>query len=282
MNDSVCFLKHAAALIAALALPLAAQASTLENFSDLSLEQNGRWNGSDGAGYFESDGTVFYNAYNSTYGSWSGFSYSNRTDTSLSGLSAQYTSVTGGGVEAGSVNNPGGIYAVGCQSSYDEQQTGLPSVMLELTAQQDQSLEGVYVTNSLYAYTSMENGDTYAKKFGGETGDDADWFKLTIHGLDENMESTGDVEVYLADFRFDDNTQDYILDDWLFADLSSLGDDTRFLSFSLDSSDVGEWGMNTPAYFVLGGSQYSAIPEPATLAWVIPAMALILLRRKHA
>jgi hypothetical protein len=38
--------------------------------------------------------------------------------------------------------------------------------------------QGVYVTNTTYAYNSMRDGDMFAKKFGGPTGNDPDWYKL--------------------------------------------------------------------------------------------------------
>ena len=53
---------------------------------------------------------------------------------------------------------------------------------------------------------------------------------------------------YLADYRFEDNSQDYIVSDWEYLDLRSLGD-VDSLSFVLSSSDVGAAGINTPTYF---------------------------------
>jgi hypothetical protein len=58
------------------------------------------------------------------------------------------------------------------------------------------------------------------------------------------------VEFYLADYRFADNRDDYILDTWQYVDLTSLGM-IKSLEFTLSSSDIGEWGMNTPAYFAI-------------------------------
>ena len=58
------------------------------------------------------------------------------------------------------------------------------------------------------------------------------------------------IDFYLADFRFDDNTLDYIVDQWTTVDLSGLTNAVE-LQFSLSSSDVGDFGMNTPAYFAV-------------------------------
>ena len=43
-------------------------------------------------------------------------------------------------------------------------------------------------------------------------------------------------------------------------DLSELGE-VAGLQFCMSSSDVGQWGMNTPGYFVMD----TMIPEPASL-----------------
>jgi hypothetical protein len=109
----------------------------------------------------------------------------------------------------------------------------------------------------------MRNGDSFAKKFGGENGDDPDWFKLTITGQDVAGAVTGEVDFYLADFRFANNTQDYIVHDWTFVDLTSLGDHVKCLEFGLFSSDSGQYGMNTPSYFAM--DHLTLVPEPSML-----------------
>ena len=110
-------------------------------------------------------------------------------------------------------------------------------------------VEGIYVTNSTYAALSMKHGDTFAKKFGGDDGNDEDWFKLSVWGKIDGSE-TDTVEFYLADYRFADNEKDYIIETWQWLDLSTLGNVDSLL-FSLSSSDDGMWGMNTPAYFCM-------------------------------
>lgn len=108
-----------------------------------------------------------------------------------------------------------------------------------------QTVSGMYVTNNTYATTSMENGDSYAKKFAQD-----DWFKLTINGYQKdasnNEVKTGSVDFYLADFRTEGNH--YIVKDWTWCDLTTLGE-VDAIGFELSSSDTGTWGMNTPAYF---------------------------------
>jgi hypothetical protein len=110
-------------------------------------------------------------------------------------------------------------------------------------------VEGFYVTNSTWAALSMENGDEYAKKFGGETGDDQDWFRLSVWGY-LNGAVTDTVHFYLADYRFENNEEDYIVKTWEWVDLSMLGKVDSLL-FDLASADVGDFGINTPAYFCI-------------------------------
>lgn len=96
---------------------------------------------------------------------------------------------------------------------------------------------GCYLTNNAYAANSMKNGDAYAKKFGAD-----DWFKLTISGY-KGETATGTVDFYLA-------KDGKIVETWEYCDLSSLGEVDK-LTFALSSTDNGDYGMNTPAYFCI-------------------------------
>lgn len=205
---------------------------TEADFEDLSLETESYYNGSDDAGSFSSGGFTFSNVYNAEWQSWSGFAASTMTDTETEGYTNQHSAITGTG--ALETNSYGVAYIYGD-----------PEITFEKTI-----VSGFYITNSTYAYYSMLNGDNVAKKFGGEDGTDEDWFKLTVYGVSETGDITGTVEYYLADFRAENSDEDYILKDWEWLDLSSLGEITK-LQFSLSSSDVGDWGMNTPAYFCI-------------------------------
>ena len=65
--------------------------------------------------------------------------------------------------------------------------------------------ESLMVTNTTYAALSMRDGDSFAKKFGGPSGNDPDYFRLTITGKDSGGSTIGSVEFYLADYRFADS-----------------------------------------------------------------------------
>ena len=96
----------------------------------------------------------------------------------------------------------------------------------------------------------MRDGDMFAKQFGGPTGEDPDFFLLQIFKYKNGVLGPEHLEVYLADYRSNNPEDDYILDEWMEVDLSHLGPADSLL-FSLSSSDVGSYGMNTPAYFCL-------------------------------
>jgi hypothetical protein len=95
---------------------------------------------------------------------------------------------------------------------------------------------GVALTNTTYATLSMRDGDGFAKKFGGASGTDPDYFLLTITGRDASNAITGSVEFALADYRFADDALDYIVTAVDVRRSLGLGR-VAALEFSLDSSD---------------------------------------------
>ncbi len=183
-----------------------------------------------------------------------GWSYSNHTDTTTPGFGNQFSAFAGSG-QGGSAN-----YAVGFLGP------------VEATLSTPAVLAGAYFTNTTYAALSMRDGDSFAKKFGGVSGNDADFFKLTITGFN-GAAATGSVEFLLADYRFANNAQDYIVRDWTFVDLSGLGSVTR-LGFDLSSSDNGSFGINTPGYFALDNLTTAPVPEPNQAALLLAGLAL--------
>ncbi|QDT08965.1 DUF4465 domain-containing protein [Planctomycetes bacterium K23_9] len=248
------------------ALTLSLDASTLSEldaprtvaFEDIgaAIADASFYNGADLAGGFSSNGHSFNNSYNSDFGSWGGWSVSKTTDQTTVGFANQYSAVAGGGASQSE------SYAVASAFSGGT----APSITRDQTESGD-TFVSMMVTNTTYAALSMRDGDSFAKQFGGETGDDPDFFLLSIEGVDTDGQSIGTVDFYLADYRFDDNSQDYIVDTWTSVDLSSLADAVE-LQFSLSSSDVGDFGMNTPAYFAVDQIVVSDTPSDVITATV--------------
>ncbi|OHB62046.1 MAG: hypothetical protein A2167_03595 [Planctomycetes bacterium RBG_13_46_10] len=231
-------------LIIVLSMLSAANADTI-TFEDLTLPAESFWNGSDNSGGFRSGNAFFNNNYDSNWESWDGFSYSNITNTTEGDINAQYNAITGSG-QGGSSN-----YAVGYIGWM-----GPPTITLD----EPKTIFGMYVTNNNYAYYSMLNGNPFAKKFGGKNDNDPDFLLLTITGKDSDGNLTGTVEFYLANFRFEDNSRDYIVNTWWFVDLTPLGV-VKSLEFSLTSSDSAGGWINTPTYFAIDTIIMEPVPD---------------------
>lgn len=205
-------------------------------FDDVALGASGYWQGESGENEMYSGGWMFYNYYMPEYYFWGGFTASNHTDLSLSGLEAQYTAATGAAYDGST--QYGVAYAMGVQCD------------VHASDGQAHTVTGFYVTNNLWAYQNMLYGDATATAFGGPTGNDPDWFKLTATGKNAAGQTVGTAEFYLADYRFANNDEDYVLNTWEWFDLSSLGA-VHTISFSLSSSKNDSGGMITPAYFCI-------------------------------
>ncbi|WDQ14784.1 DUF4465 domain-containing protein [Rhodopirellula sp. P2] len=254
------------------------QADVVVDFEDQPLDASGVFNGpvnnasvvpgpyggNDHIGVFSADGVEFSNRHNDLYGSWSGFAVSNHTDTISPGYPNEFSAYPGEGSDGSSNYAVAFGYANSTPTNINTL-TALPSIYLP-EGEQAISLD---VSNTTYAALSMRDGDSFAKPFGGVSGTDPDFLKLSIFGIDANdqiLDAT--IDVFLADFRFTDSLEDYILDEWQTIDLASLSNATS-LHFNLSSSDVGPYGMNTPGYFALDNfATVTAVPEPGSLAWI--------------
>lgn len=226
------FYKSALAIgfAAFLSTNLSAQISTFEDITlqganDHKIPSTGNFDSK-----FSSGSCEFKSNYDISFGGYwtSGWAYSKTNDTLVGDYSNLYASYANKGV--GNSNN----YAVSQNETF-------------INLKQN-SIKGMYISNTTYAALSMKNGDAFAKKFGGTSGNDSDWFKVTINAYQNGNMKTEKVDFYLADFRFQNNAQDYIIKDWTYVNLQSLGS-LDSLKFTLASSDTSQFGMNTPAFF---------------------------------
>ena len=226
-------------------------------FENLYLEKDGFWRGPDTKGVsatgtyydkqligsFLSGSYSFENNYSLDYGSWQGFAYSNRTQTSFSTITPdQFNSVVGNGYD-GSEN-----YAV----AYS---TGVIKVLNKPL--EGDIINGCYITNNAYAMNTITTGDSYAHKFGKD-----DYLKIVFTG--HHADGTEDkVEYYLADYRAAKEADRYYLDTWQWADLRPLGKVTS-VSYTIEGSDSGQFGLNTPAYFCMDNFNGDRVVTNAT------------------
>ena len=236
-------------LLLSLALVMAAFAMAQEpaTFEDVSLGSGGIWQPPIGENEMSSGGWLFTN--NTQNGYWGGFTASNRTDLSQTGLNAQYTAASGCGYDGSTQYAV--AYTMGVQTDVYAADGQLHTVT------------GCYVTNNLWTYQDILQGGYGEQPYGGPTGNDPDWFKVTATGKNASGQTVGTLDFYLADYRFANNEEDYVLNTWEWFDLSPLGD-VATISFSLSSSRGSGYNMITPAYFCMdnfnGGGAAPDIP----------------------
>lgn len=223
-----------------------AHAKTIVDFETLgaTLANDSAYVGQDGAGGFAEKGVQFNNSYGTFPGGdfWSGNAYSNRTSFNPNNPYANRNdtvSVPGTGVDGSSTW--GVIF----------------SDSAIITAPNGAFFDSLYVTNTRTAQQLIVNGSQFSDPFGGDSGNDEDLFTIQFHDLSGNA---GFVEVVLADYRFSDNTQDYVLDEWQLVDLSSLNQSSQ-IGVRFTSTDTGQFGINTPTYAAIDNIAYS-VPEP--------------------
>lgn len=210
-------------------------------FESLNVGANGYWNGSVDSIGFRTGGIRFPNSYSVTY--WSGFAYSNRHDIRTSDYSNQYSA-----------------YSMKDTTGSNTFIVAYPFTDVNaITFDNEVSGVRMKVTNTTLTALSMKEG-TLSKKFGGADSTEKDWYKLSIIAFDADNLPIDTSAVYLADYRYTNNKQDYIVDEWLTLDLSKFGI-VKKLVFELSSSDNNEYGMLTPGYFCIDDIEYTPVLE---------------------
>ena len=133
----------------------------------------------------------------------------NRTDTSTTGFAGQYTAIA----DPAGGHDDSSQYGVGFLGFSEGPRIEFAGPVV--------SLESIQLTNN----GSAPFDDAWRrlrKKVWRRGGDDEDWLLLTIIGkLGGALTAT--VDFYLADYRFDDNSMDYIVSDWTELNLADLG-----------------------------------------------------------
>lgn len=212
-----------------------------------------------GAGSFISNGVTFTNNWNSAWNCcWSNFTYSNQTDTTTAGYLNDRSAITGTDVSGN------GNYAVAYNNSSTDANIQFGSAT---------QVNSAYFTNTTYAYLAVADGND---GFGGVKGpfEMGDFFTLSIRGLAQNGSVLNTVDFDLADGA-------NVVNSWELVDLSTLGT-VYGLSFGLSSSDNGDWGMNTPAYFAMDNLNIQTVPVPASALLLTSALSLFGLFRRKA
>lgn len=214
---------------------------------------NGSWTGTydDDAESIVSQVFSFVHSSMADWNTWWGFTASNHADNArpANTLTQQWSNMAKGGIvldENGEVKlDKFGAPVVSAEVPYLVGFYGFMMaarpVDMGFTDGKSYEAVSVYVNLNSYPYYSMEYGDSFARAF-----TNGDQFTLTIHGIaPDETEKTVDVD--LASYTNGDLT---INRGWKYVDLTSLGT-VNELYFTMSSTDSGDYGMNTPAYFCL-------------------------------
>jgi hypothetical protein len=228
------------------------QAQTLIDFENFIFPEGKDYdNGQDSPnvvnGFFEFPPLKFPNSFNQDIGFWSGgWAISSVKDSVTPGFMNMYAARPGGAAS-------GDNYAVGQNGAHIDGFT--PNLGMNCDVR-------IKITNTTYAAISMSEGDMFGKKFGGETGDDPDYFFIRINYLLEDSITFTD-DFYLADFRFTDNSQDYILTEWITYERLVPATFNK-MAFELFSSDTAVFNgitfINTPAFFAFDDASFNYMP----------------------
>ena len=185
---------------------------------------NGSWTGTynDEEEVIESQSFIFIHNSMGDYDTWWGFSASNHADNSRpeNTLTQQWSAMAKGGIELdenGDVKlDDFGAPVVSDKvpylvGYYNAYMSARPVDMIFNDGLAHEPV-GMYVCLNSYAYYSIQDGDAYTRPF-----------------------TNGDLTLSRG---------------WKYVDLSSLGA-VNEIYFTMDSTDKGAWGMNTPGYFCL-------------------------------
>lgn len=239
-------------------------------------EETGAWTETynDAATSIQSQLFSIVHSANSEWQSWNGFTASNSANNVRreNTLKFQFSNMAEGGIVLDADGNvklddfgapevsAAMPYLVGFYGAF----YGEKACTLTLADGKARKVQSAYFNLNSYPYYCIEYGDAYARAFTNN-----DKFTLTIHGVAAD-ESEKTVDVSLASYSNGDLT---INRGWKYVDLSSLGAVNQ-LYFTMSSTDSGEWGMNTPAYFCM--DKLSVVTEPETSIAAVKAPSTLV------
>ncbi len=214
----------------------------LLDFNSLNMPDTGFCNGANLPGYFVDTSmgvsARFYNYYNANYDSWYGFAYSIWTNDTTNSYQNQWSCFPGYLLDSTFVLGYNGI-------DWNTYEIIPSSVKFSATIHP----VSMYLANTTFAALTIKNGSSYSQPFS-----DGDYFYLTIKGYLDGQE-TDSVVHYLADYR---DGKNFVQKDWSYVDLTKLGN-VDSLTFTLTTTDTGQYGPNTPMYFALDQFRFVSV-----------------------
>ena len=200
----------------------------VENF-DVAMTQESTYG-------FENEVFEFEYFYNEEYAYWGGFALSNVKDADpANGLFANQYAVFNDAAASGD------NFLIYYYDSFNEP--------CDIVLKKPVHLSDVKLNLTTYTYASITNEaiNDFARAF-----TDGDYLKVVFTGMKGN-EVTGFDECYVVDFR--DGKRE-MATDWREYSLVNLGRDYDRVRVTIETTDVGEWGANTPLYIALDDLTY--------------------------
>jgi len=211
---------------------------------------------------FQSGPLTFETNYNPNFGGfWSGWAYSNTTDTTTAGFANQYSAYPGAGANGSAnyviANRFGGSIGLDIPANFD-----LASVQLAIA-----NYSASYILGGETAFSSSDPD----RAFGDNPGV-TDLLQVRIAGTLNGVEVSSPIEVDLANSSV---ANFGITDQWLNVDLTPLAS-ADMLQFSILNTQGG-----VASYFAMDNLELTAIPEPSTAFLGFAALGLLTLRRRR-
>ncbi len=206
-------------------------------FENATLNEDGYWIGNTegtpfdnwgSTGYacqYEEAGVAFPVNYTPSWGSWSGFAISSRTQTTYATITPDQYNSTVGNAHGG--NNFCIVQPYGESLDFDTPVT----------------LKGFWYTNTAWVVDAILNGDGLSP--GNFTAND--WFKCILYPTPADGSLSG--ARYEIDLAKDG---DYV-QEWKYCDLSNVDafKNIKSLSFNFEGTKENDWGLTTPAYICI-------------------------------
>ena len=200
----------------------------VENF-DVAMTQESTYG-------FENEVFEFEYFYNEEYAYWGGFALSNVKDTDpANGLFANQYAVFNDSAASGE------NFLIYYYDSFNEP--------CDIVLKKPVHLSDVKLNLTTYTYASITNEaiNDFARAF-----TDGDYLKVVFTAMKGN-EITGVDECYVVDYR---DGKRIMATDWTEYSLVNLGSDYDHVRVTIETTDIGEWGANTPLYIALDDLVY--------------------------
>lgn len=206
--------------------------SHIEDFEDGDAVENGYAYG------YESDNLEFEYFVDEQYGYWGGFAHSRIFDTEDGSYANQYSVYND---KAAS----GDSYLIYYYDSYNEP----CDIVCRINANYHFTSVRLNLTTYVHSSITVEESNDFARAF-----TDGDYLKVVfMEMLDADTEGES-VECYVVDYR---DGKHFMATDWTEFDLSALSGPMWGVRLYIETTDVGEWGANTPLYIALDDLSYT-------------------------